>query len=396
MEFIYTVDPSAQVPIMLLNDDIGFDPETGKGIDGGKFMAELMALDAMRPKSIEIWINSCGGVVIDGYNIYSGILRSKTPVDTVGVGCMASIAAVIFQAGRNRTMMDFSWLMYHNAHGGDDKKVLDTMDSSIGKMVARSGKSEDEIRKIMKKETYITADEALEYGFTDRVEASADHNKKRMSSFSTPEAFQKEAKKIVNKLLTNKKIPNSMSFKLVTNKLGLNEDATEDNILKAIEKIQNKAKADMDTFEDKMTKLQKAKDDLDEEMNTLKKEKTDMEAAANKLKGEKVEVENKLKTMTDEKEAAEDLALTEKAKNMVEGFAKIGRIKNEAKTIDFWTELAKANKGAGFDIVKDQIEALPLNKTAPVIHVTNADATAKKYTMGVAMLEIANKQKQTN
>ena len=235
------------------------------------------------------------------------------------------------------------------------------MTESLGKMVARSGKTEADILQMMKKETYINASEALEYGLCDKIEDSADHNKKRLSNFTTTEAYWSEANKIVNKLISK---PGEMSLKLVTNKLGLTENASEDSILEAITKMENKAKSDSETYDAKIKDLQKQKDDLDEEMDKLKKEKAEMK---------------------DAKDKAEDEMLTEKCKNMVSDFAKIGKIKDDVKTLDFWTALAKAD----FDLAKEQIEAIPVNKKAPVINIVNGDKP--KYSMGIAMAEIKAK-----
>jgi ATP-dependent protease ClpP protease subunit len=387
MNFQYVVDPLAKVPIMLLNDDIGYDPIANKGIDGAKFMSELMALDALKPERIEVWINSPGGVVMDGYNIYSAILKSNTKVDTVGVGCMASIAAVIFQAGRTRTMMDFSWLMYHNPHGTDDKKVIDTMTDSIGKMVARSGKNEADILQMMKKETYINAQEAFEYGLCDKIENSADHNKKRMLNIANTEAYWSEANKIVNKLIQK---TSDMSLKLVTNKLGLNENASEDSILDAITKMENKAKSDFDSYELKVKDLQKQKDDLDDEINKIKAEKASIKEINDKANLELKAKTEALNQMTKEKEEAENAMLTEKCKNMVTEFAKVGRIKDDEKVINFWTELAKVD----YQMVKDQIEAIPVNKKAPVINKIGGEKPA--MTVGIAMAELAIKYNNKN
>lgn len=390
MEFQYTVDPYATKPIMLLNDDIGYDPKTGRGIDGAKFMAELMALDAMRPQSIEVWVNSPGGGVLDGYNIYGAMLRTQTKVDTVGVGCMASIAAVIFQAGRTRTMMDYSWLMYHNPYGGDDKSALEVMKDSIAKMVSRSGKPESEILAMMKKTTYITAAEALEYGMCDKVEDSADHNKKRLSSFTDTNAFHLEAKKIVNKLIDNK-TPSKMSFKLVTNKLGLSADANEDSILAAINDIENKGSIKTRSLEDKIKDLEEKMKNDGDEMDKLKKELADSNAAKDALDKAKTKAESDLSTLKKEKEDAEDLALTEKCKNKAKEFAHVGRIKDEEKVIDYWTALLKAD----YDLTVEQIEALPMTKKAPVINQINT-GDKPKYSMGIAMAEIKAKYDSQN
>jgi ATP-dependent Clp endopeptidase proteolytic subunit ClpP len=373
MNFQYTVDPNSPEPIMLLNKQIGND-EDSIGIDGAQFQAELLELDSMVPKRIQVWINSPGGEVGQGYNIQSAILKSKTPVDTYCVGMAASIAGVIFQAGRNRIMSDYSFLMYHNAHGGDDKKLLTVMNDSINKMVQRSGKTEEEIKAMMNKTTYITADEALEYGMTDSIETSSEHNKKRMSYISNLDSKSKwkEANLILNNIF---KIENKNNMSKVANKLGLADEANESSILAAITAMQNKmdetenkAKNDFSEMDNKMkdaeNKLKESKDAYDK----LKKEKDDMDE----------QMKNELKD-----------AMKEKCKNMVTGFATIGKIKNESKVVDFYTELAMAD--GGYDIIKDQLESLPLNKQAPVMIVTSNNKQVSPYNMAAAMGTIANK-----
>ena len=53
-----------------------------------------------------------------------------------------------------------------------------------------------------------------------------------------------------------------MTFKLVTNKLGLNESATEDNILRAIQDIENKAATESSRLN---TALNEAANDFESE-----------------------------------------------------------------------------------------------------------------------------------
>src|SRR4051794_5419098 len=95
--WLYTVDPAADEPIMLIDKHIGFDEVEGSGIMGDIFQKELLALDGMGKSRIQVWINSPGGLVSDGYNIYNAILKSQTKVDTYCTGMAASIAGVIFQ-----------------------------------------------------------------------------------------------------------------------------------------------------------------------------------------------------------------------------------------------------------------------------------------------------------
>ena len=59
---------------MLINTHIGFDETDGMGVDGAQFQRELLYLDSLGKKRIQVWINSIGGSVMEGYNIELAIL----------------------------------------------------------------------------------------------------------------------------------------------------------------------------------------------------------------------------------------------------------------------------------------------------------------------------------
>ena len=125
-EFKYCPNPDADVPKMFIDNQIGGkDADGNPGIDGNRFMKELLCLsDEMGKKNIQVWINSEGGFVQEGQSIYAGILHSKAKVDTVCYGLAASISGVIFQAGRRRYMTDYANLMYHPAYNEEDRKSV--------------------------------------------------------------------------------------------------------------------------------------------------------------------------------------------------------------------------------------------------------------------------------
>lgn len=352
--WLYTIDPLCEEPIMLINDHIGNDPEDGPGIDGAQFQSELLTLDGMGKKRIQVWINSPGGSVLDGYNIYSAILKSQTKVDTFCIGMAASIAGVIFQAGRERIMSDYGFLMYHNPSGASDGKIIAMMKDSIATMTARSGKDEADIIKMMNKETFINATEALEYGLCDKIEISAEHNKKRMSAVPAT-AYYKEAQLVLNSIFQPKKDKTMLK---VTNKLNLNPDANEDSIVAQIETIQNKAKSDKESFDAKEKDLQDKMDKLKAEMEDLKKEKKSADVAKDKAEAD-------VANLKKEKDEAVDKAAEEECKNVVNTYVKAGKIKNEAETITFWTAILKSDMALG----KKQLDALPLNKVGVKIEV---------------------------
>lgn len=277
----YCIDQNADEPIMLLNKHIGFDEKEGQGIDGSLFQSELLYLDTLGKKRIQVWINSPGGVVMDGYNIYNAILKSKTKVDTYCVGIAASIAAVIFQAGRNRIISDYARLMYHEVSGAIGKQ-LEIMNTSIATMIAgRAGKTEDEILSAMKRTTWIKAEEAVLAGFADSVEESSAHNKKRAIGEAKEDTVQPdEAKeiwtncnKILNSIFSEIKFPKTKTMTKVTNKLGLNQDASEDSILSAIAAIENKFSIDATNAATEIAELK----------NTLKEKESEFEKPLNNI-----------------------------------------------------------------------------------------------------------------
>lgn len=368
--FFYCVNPDSDEPIMLIDKHIGYDEDEGYGIMGDLFQRDLLALDNLEKKRIQIWINSPGGNVDDGYNIYNAILKTKTKVDTYCYGMAASIAGVIFQAGRKRIMADYSWLMYHNPYGVNKSDMIDTFVESIAKMIAnRCGKTEDEIKQMMRRETYIMADEAFASGLCDEVESSADQNKKRAMP-SEAKAFWKEATMVLNKLLPQSENLKKYDMKKVANKLNLNVEASEDSIVAEIEKVQNKITEQDTTIQTHLTTIQNKESEIG-------KLKADVQAKENELtemKNKVAQMEADQKKKDDEAKAKAEAEEATKAKNMIEGYVKEGRIKNEAEVITKWTDMAKK---VGIDEVKNMIESLPVNRASVKIDVHQSGDTHK-------------------
>ena len=326
---------------MLINKHIGFDAAEGQGIDGSLFQEELLRLDTLGKKRIQVWISSEGGIVMDGYKIYNAILKSKTKVDTYNVGICASIAAVIFQAGRKRVMADYSLLMYHNPYGGESKELAKMRDSIAIMVAERAGASVPDVLKMMDRTTWIGAAESLSSGFCDEIEYTNENNVKHGNA----RAMWDAGKSVVNSI---SKPNNNFKMTKVANKLGLNPEANEDAIISEITSIVNK-NSDM---ESKMSKMEAEFKKAQEKCNELQ-EKMD------KMKDE-------MKDAEDKKAKAEMESKEEKAKNLVDLFVKSGKVKNEAAIK--W--VAKAIED--FDGVKNLLEELPTNGKAPVMQVNNA------------------------
>ena len=138
-------------------------------------------------ETIEVEINSGGGSVFAGSEIYTALKNHKGQVNVNIVGLAASAASVIAMAGKTVKMSPTAQFMVHNvsAQGAGDYRdmqhmadILKTANETIASSyILKTGKSKDEILAMMDKETWLTAEKAKEYGFIDEVMFTNDDSK---------------------------------------------------------------------------------------------------------------------------------------------------------------------------------------------------------------------------
>lgn len=360
MNFIYTIDPNAEEPIMLIDKHIGYDETDGYGVMADQFSRELLTLDSQGKKRIEVWINTTGGSVIEGEQISFAILNSNAKVDTYCMGVAASIGLPIFLSGRKRYMADYARLMTHPTSGGNAETNKAFQDSIATLISGRSKKTVEEINSMMYRTTWMSADQAYEYGMCDEIIKSSDANKKHLRSEDVTAAWKEAA------LILNKAIPTQSNKMLkVTNKLGLSDQANEESILAAIEKIENKAQEKETLSNSLKTELEQVKNQLSEKetaLNTLKQEKEDAEKAAAEAK------------------------ITNDAKEMVNSFK--NKLGSDEVVLNTWVELAKKD----LEGTKKAIEAIPVNKTGVKLQ-NEFKPEVPAYTAAGLMASINNKTK---
>lgn len=166
---------TANTPTVLsIYDDIG-----AWGVSAGAFIKDLAAVSG----PLDLEISSQGGSVFEGVAIYNALKRyAETAGNSVTVtvmGVAASIASVIAMAGAKIRMPANAYMMVHKPWGGamgnademrDYAELLDKIENSlVGTYMARTGKTEDEIKAMLVKDTWMTADEAVAQGFADEV-----------------------------------------------------------------------------------------------------------------------------------------------------------------------------------------------------------------------------------
>jgi len=146
-------------------------------------------------ETINVHINSYGGEVAEGLAIYNMLRNHKAKIRTYCDGLACSIASVIFMAGDERIMSNSSLLMVHNAWmytaGNADqlRKDADDLDkinqASINAYMQHINITEDELKKLLDKETWILPSEALEMGFATAIVGEAATSKAAASARKT-------------------------------------------------------------------------------------------------------------------------------------------------------------------------------------------------------------------
>ena len=195
--------------------------------NGLKWIYEWFEMDATSPNDVtkqitdangedlEVEINSGGGDVYAGSEIYTVLKDYKGNVVVKIVGIAASAASVIAMAGNKVMISPPAQIMIHNVSSavrGDYRELehkaafLKNYNVSIANAyMLKTGIRQDELLKLMNKETWLNAQQALEYGFADEI--MFDDNNQLVASINSfvlpPEVINKMRNLIKNQEFKN-------------------------------------------------------------------------------------------------------------------------------------------------------------------------------------------------
>ena len=160
-------------------------------------VAQMLFLESDNPdKEINLYINSPGGAVTAGLAIYDTMQYIKCDVRTIVMGQACSMGSFLAQAGTagKRIVLPESRTMIHRVSSGtrgtsgsvhvqelqfEDTKRAYEESQKINKRLTElyvrhnsAGKEYEELFETMKFDTFLTAEEAVEYGLADKVVSS--------------------------------------------------------------------------------------------------------------------------------------------------------------------------------------------------------------------------------
>jgi ATP-dependent Clp protease protease subunit len=137
------------------------------------------ALQDANGAPVDVEINSGGGDVFSGSEIYTKLKDYSGDVTVKIVGLAASAASVIAMAGKMVQMSPTAQMMIHNvsSHGSGDYRdmahaaeVLENANQTIANAYQiKTGIAQEELLAMMDKETWLTAQQAKEKGFIDEI-----------------------------------------------------------------------------------------------------------------------------------------------------------------------------------------------------------------------------------
>lgn len=131
-------------------------------------------------REITMFINSPGGSLSDGLALYDVMKGLSCRIRAVCLGTAASMGAVLFAAGDQRDILPHGKVMIHDpliGRTGGSALTLQEISQDLmqtrqhmGELLAQcTGRTLEEIFEKTRRDTYFTAQEAVDFGLADRI-----------------------------------------------------------------------------------------------------------------------------------------------------------------------------------------------------------------------------------
>lgn len=145
-------------------------------------IAQLLFLEREDPdRDINLYITSPGGVIRSGFAIYDTMKLISPDVSTICLGMAASMASFLLAGGAKgkRYALPNSTIHTHQAMGGAQGQASDIeiaareilrLERQLNTILAENtGQPYEKVAQDSNRDFYLTAEEALEYGWIDEI-----------------------------------------------------------------------------------------------------------------------------------------------------------------------------------------------------------------------------------
>ena len=152
-------------------------------------IAQMLFLHSEDPqKDVSLYINTPGGSVTAGMAIYDTMQYISTDISTICLGQASSMGAVLLAGGTKgkRRSLPNARIMIHQPaiHGSlsgqatdleiHAREILKTRDKIIDLYADATGKAREDIEKSIDRDTWLSAQEAMDFGLVDGLVSSYD------------------------------------------------------------------------------------------------------------------------------------------------------------------------------------------------------------------------------
>jgi ATP-dependent Clp protease protease subunit len=175
-------DPASEIYRQLLKERIVFLGTQVDQTSANLICAQLLLLEAEdTSRDIFLYVNSPGGSVTDGLAIYDTMQYVTCDVSTICLGLAASMGQFLLCAGTpgKRYALPHSRILMHQPSGQMQGQAADIAIQAeqiiyLKRMMAErisfhTGQPIERIEADSDRDRWFTAEEALEYGFIDKV-----------------------------------------------------------------------------------------------------------------------------------------------------------------------------------------------------------------------------------
>lgn len=146
-----------------------------KGVELVDVISDISKLN--NPISLNVYINSPGGLVQTGFQIYDYLKSLKIPITTIGLDQVASIATVIFMAGDTRKYKKTTDFLVHlpmmpvngNINTDDANYILSELETTNNQIInfykKTTSLTAEALKPLLSNETSLSIEQGIALGF---------------------------------------------------------------------------------------------------------------------------------------------------------------------------------------------------------------------------------------